>query len=180
MSDLKDKYLNSYKTDLKKELNIDNICAVPEIKKVVISSKTGSIKEDASAIEEIRQALAEITGQLPKTNKSRKAVSSFKLRIGQPIGLTVTLRGDRMYDFISKLVNVALPRVRDFKGLKNSSFDGNGNYSIGISEHIIMPESKYEGNTRIFGFQINIMTSAKNTAHAKALLEKVGFKFEKE
>ncbi len=179
MSELKEKYSKEIRQELKKELSLSNICEVPKVKKVVICTKTGSVKEDATAIEEVRKILAELTGQLPKINKSKKAVSSFKLRIGQPVGLTVTLREDRMYDFISRLVNVALPRVRDFKGLSNKSFDGNGNYSIGISEHVIMPEAKYEGNSRIFGFQVNIQTSAKSDEHSKALLTRLGFPFEK-
>lgn len=180
MSELKGKYYKSIRQELLSELGVKNINAVPKVLKVTVSAKTGSVKEDAKAIEEIRKDLGEITGQLPKINKSRKAVSAFKLRIGQPVGLTVTLRGERMYDFISKLTNVALPRVRDFKGIKNRSFDSNGNLSIGLTEQMIMPESKYEGNSRIFGFQVNITTSAKDSIQSRALLEKLGFKFEKD
>lgn len=179
MSDLKEKFNNSIVAELKDELKLTTVSAVPKVSKVVISAKTGAIKEDRDAIESIRKELAEITGQQPKINLSRKAVSSFKLRIGQPVGLTVTLRGERMYDFISKLTNIAIPRIRDFKGLPKKSFDGQGNYSIGIQEHIIMPEAKYEGNTRIFGFQVNIQTTAKSDEHALALLTKLGFPFEK-
>lgn len=180
MSKLKLEYFDKIRAELKKELGIKNIYAVPKVTKVTVSVKTGSVKEDSAAIEEIRKILSEITGQKPKLNKSRKAVSSFKLRIGQPVGLTVTLRNDRMYDFISRLVNVAMPRLRDFKGLSKKSFDGKGNYSIGIAEHVIMPESKYEGNTRIFGFQVNITSTAKDDKSAELLLSKLGFKFEKD
>lgn len=180
MSDLKEKYYKEIRHELKRELNIANINALPKITKVVISTKTGGVKEDAKAIEEIKASLSEIVGQTPKLNKSKKAVSAFKLRIGQPVGLTVTLRGDRMYDIVSKLTNVALPRVRDFKGIKSQSFDGAGNISIGLTEQIIMPESKYEGNTRIFGFQVNITTNTTDNSHAKLLLQKLGFKFEKD
>jgi len=179
MSDLKEKFNNTIVAELKDELKLTTVSAVPKVSKVVISAKTGAIKEDRDAIESIRKELAEITGQQPKINLSRKAVSSFKLRIGQPVGLTVTLRGERMYDFISKLTNIAIPRIRDFKGLPKKSFDGQGNYSIGVQEHIIMPEAKYEGNTRIFGFQVNIQTTAKSDEHALALLTKLGFPFEK-
>lgn len=179
MSDLREKFNNVIVKELKEDLGL-NISAVPRLSKVVISAKTGAIKEDKDAVESIRRELAEIVGQMPKINLSRKSVSSFKLRTGQPVGLTATLRGDRMYDFVSKLTNIALPRVRDFKGLKHGAFDGNGNYSIGISEHIIMPEAKYEGSTRIFGFQINIHTTAQNDEQSKALLSKLGFLFEKQ
>lgn len=179
MSELKDKFINTYIKELKDDLSLDNISAAPRITKVVVSAKTGAIKEDRDAINQIRDELAAIVGQMPKINLSRKSVSSFKLRTGQPVGLTATLRGERMYDFVSKLINVALPRVRDFKGLKRSAFDGRGNYSIGISEHIIMPESKYEGGTKVFGFQVNITTTAKDDRQAEALLTKLGFPFEK-
>jgi len=180
MSKLKLDYIEKIRPELKKELNISNIHAVPKIEKVTVSAKTGSVKEDSNAIEEIKKVLSEITGQNPKLNKSKKAVSSFKLRIGQPVGLTVTLRNEKMYDFLSRLLNVALPRLRDFKGLPKKAFDGNGNYSIGIEEHVIMPESKYEGNTRVFGFQVNITTTAKDDKSAEHLLNKLGFKFEKD
>lgn len=179
MSILKDKFNNTMIKELKDELGLATVAAVPRITKVVVSAKTGALKDDKDAVESIRKELAEITGQMPKINLSRKAVSSFKLRIGQPVGLTVTLRGERMYDFISKLTNVALPRVRDFKGLPRKSFDGQGNYTVGVQEHIIMPEAKYEGSTRIFGFQVNITTTAKSDEHALALLSKLGFPFEK-
>jgi len=160
-------------------LNIENICSVPRLKKVVVSAKTGAYKEDLDAVLSIQQELAEICGQKPKINRSRKAVSSFKLRIGQPVGLTVTLRGEKMYDFVSRLTNVALPRVRDFKGLKRAAFDGHGNYTVSIEEHVIMPEVKYEGNSRVFGFQVNINTTAANDKEAELLLNKLGFPFEK-
>jgi len=179
MSELKDKFNNQIKKELMAELSLKCISAVPKVDKVVVSAQTGSIKEDLDAVKSIQKELAEITGQMPKINRSRKAVSAFKLRIGQPVGVTVTLRGERMYDFISRLTNVSLPRVRDFKGLHKSAFDGKGNFTVGIEEHIIMPEAKYEGNTRIFGFQVNIQTSAKNNTEALALMTKLGFPFEK-
>lgn len=179
MSELKEKFNNIIIAELKNELGLKNVSAVPRITKVVVSAKTGAIKEDRDAVLSLSREMAEIVGQQPKINLSRKAVSSFKLRIGQPVGITATLRGVRMYDFINKLTNVALPRVRDFKGLSRSGFDGHGNYSIGISEHIIMPESKYEGTTKVFGFQVNINTTAQNDEQGLALLSKLGFPFEK-
>lgn len=168
------------KKTLKKELSLSNINQVPEIKKVVISSGIGVHKEDKEAIKKITEEMRIFCGQAPKINLSRKSVSAFKLRLNQPVGLTVTLRGKRMHDFLYKLVSVALPRVRDFKGLKKSSFDGHGNYSIGIREHIIMPEVKYENADNVFGFQVNIFTSTKNDEQALSLLKLLGFPFERE
>ena len=179
MSQLKEKFNNTIIQELKDELALSSVSAVPRVLKVVVSAQTGSIKEDRDAIESIRKELGDIVGQMPKVNLSRKAVSAFKLRIGQPVGLTATLRGTKMYDFLTRLTNVALPRVRDFKGLSRGSFDGRGNYSIGITEHVIMPEAKYEGSSRVFGFQINITTTAKDDKQAEALLTKLGFPFEK-
>ncbi len=179
MNKLREKFINQYMTELKDQLNLENINQVPRLAKIVVSAKTGDIKEDRDAIQKTVLEISEFCGQKPQINNSRKAVSSFKLRIGQPVGISVTLRSDKMYDFVTRLVNIALPRVRDFKGLKKSSFDGRGNYSIGISEHIIMPEIKYEGNSSVFGFQVNIHTTAKNNQQSLALLEKLGFPFEK-
>lgn len=164
---------------LQKELGIKNISAVPKIVKVVVSSGIGDFKDDDKAIEKIANELKLICGQKAKINHSKKAVSSFKLRIGQPIGLTITLRGEKMFDFIDKLVNTALPRVRDFRGLLKKGFDGHGNYCIGIKEYSIFPEVKYEDISINFGFQINIKTTAKSDDEARVLLKLLGFPFEK-
>ncbi|MFA7243744.1 MAG: 50S ribosomal protein L5 [Patescibacteria group bacterium] len=180
MTALKEKFYDTIRPELKKTLSFTNIERTPKVTKVVVSSGVGKFKEEEKAIEKIQNDLAIITGQKPKINKSRKAVSAFKLRIGQPVGLTVTLRGEKMYDFIFRLANVALPRVRDFKGLSRNGFDGRGNYSLGISEHTIMPEIKFENVTENFGFQINVNTTAKNNAECEALLSALGFPFEKQ
>ncbi len=164
---------------LKKELNYSNNFEVPIIQKVVVSTGIGDFKEDKKAIEKISEEFSRITGQKAKINLSRKAVSAFKLRIGQPVGLTVTLRGERMYDFINRLVNVALPRVRDFRGLSLTSFDQQGNYSIGLKDYTIFPEVKYEEVTSSFGLEINIKIRAKAKEDAKLLLSKLGFPFKK-
>lgn len=164
---------------LKKELNYSNNFEVPIIQKVVVSTGIGDFKEDKKAIEKIGEEFSRITGQKAKVNLSRKAVSAFKLRIGQPVGLTVTLRGERMYDFINRLVNVALPRVRDFRGLSLTSFDQQGNYSIGLKDYTIFPEVKYEEVTSPFGLEINIKIRAKAQEDAKLLLSKLGFPFKK-
>lgn len=179
MEKLIEKFNKSIMPELQKELKLSNVFEVPKIEKVVISTGIGDYKEDEAAINKIREELSKITGQKTKLNISRKAVSSFKLRIGQPVGLTVTLRGEKMFDFIDRLINVALPRVRDFRGLPNKSFDGNGNYSIGLKEYMIFPEVKYEDATRSFGLEINIKTTAHDDAKAMALLAALGFPFEK-
>ena len=177
---LKEKYTNEIRQSLQKELGIKNINATPKVNKIVISTGIGDYKEEKETIADIKKNIAEFTGQAPKINLSKKAVSAFKLRIGQPVGLTVTLRDEKMYDFISKLVNVAIPRIRDFKGLQNKSFDSKGNYVIGITDHSIMPEIKYENINKIFGFQINIQVSAKDKESSKALLKALGFPFERD
>ena len=165
--------------EIKKKHNYKNLNQVVRIEKVIVSCGVGNFKDDAKMIDNISSELTKITGQKPMINRSRKAVSSFKLRTGQPVGLTVTLRGERMYDFIDRLINIAIPRVRDFRGLPLSSFDGCGNYAIGIKEHTIFPEIKYESVTHNFGFQINIKTNSKSDQDSRELLEFIGFPFEK-
>ena len=179
MEKLIDRYNKEILPKLKSDLKRDNIFEVPAIEKVVVSAGVGDFKEDKGAIERIIAEMAIITGQHPKTNLSRKAVSAFKLRVGQPVGLTVTLRGKKMFDFLDRLINIALPRVRDFKGTSTKAFDGNGNYSIGLRDHTIFPEVKYEEVDKSFGLQVNIKTSAKNNEDAKALLVMIGIPFEK-
>lgn len=179
MEKLATKFDKEIAPKLQKDLGIKNIFDIPRIEKIVISAGIGDFKEDDKQVAKITEELASIAGQKPKLNKSRKAVSAFKLRIGQPVGLTVTLRGTRMFDFVDKLVNISLPRVRDFRGLSAKAFDRNGNYSIGLKEHAIFPEVKYEEVSTSFGFQINIKTTAKDDKGARVLLEYLGFPFEK-
>jgi large subunit ribosomal protein L5 len=172
-------YTDKIAPELFKELKCSNIFEVPRIEKIVISTGIGDYKEDKGAVERIALEVARIAGAKPKTNLSTKAVSAFKLRIGQPVGLTVTLRGERMYDFISKLVNVALPRIRDFRGVSATSFDKQGNFSLGIKDYSIFPEVKFEELKEIFGLEINFRIKARNRDEAKALLLKLGFPFKK-
>jgi len=179
MEKLIEKFNKSIKPNLKKELEKDNISQVPAVEKVVISAGIGDFKEDDKMVQKIVNEISRIAGQRARINKSRKAVSAFKLRIGQPVGVTVTLRRETMFDFIDRLINVALPRVRDFRGLPLSGFDKNGNYSLGIKDYAIFPEIKYEDITQSFGFQINIKTTADNDKDALALLKALGFPFEK-
>lgn len=179
MQKLAEKFTKEIRAKLKVELKKKNVFDVPKIEKVIVAIGTGDYKDDKKVIEKISGELSKITGQKPKVNASRKAVSAFKLRIGQPVGLTVTLRGERMYDFIDRFVNITLPRVRDFRGLSIKSFDQQGNYSIGLKDYSIFPEVKYEEITTTFGLEVNIKTTAKNPEEAKALLLSLGFPFEK-
>jgi len=179
MEKLIEKFKASMVKELKSELKKKNDFEIPKITKIVVSAGIGDFKEDKNKVEKIAKEIAKITGQKAKVNLSTKAVSAFKLRIGQPVGLTVTLRGERMYDFIDRLVNVALPRVRDFKGLSLKAFDNQGNYSLGIRDFSIFPEIKFEEITENFGLQVNVKTTATNKEDALALLKKLGFPFEK-
>ena len=179
MEKLVEKYNKEIKQNLMRELNKKNVFDIPRLEKVVVSVGIGDYKEQKEVIEKFAAELTRITGQKPKTNMSKKAVSAFKLRIGQPVGLTVTLRGARMFDFIDRLINLSLPRVRDFRGISKNAFDGNGNYSIGIREYSIFPEVRYENISTMFGLGISLKTSAKNKEEALALLTALGFPFEK-
>ncbi|MCX6808738.1 MAG: 50S ribosomal protein L5 [Candidatus Berkelbacteria bacterium] len=165
---------------LKKELNYKNDFELPMVEKVVVSVGIGDYKDDKNAIAHIVDEISRITGRKAKTNLSRKAVSAFKLRIGQTVGLTTTLRGQIMYDFITKLVNIALPRVRDFRGLPTTSFDQQGNYTVGIKDYTIFPEIKFEEVKEPFGLEVNLKIRAKSPADAKLLLQHLGFPFKKE
>ncbi len=179
MEKLIEKYKKTIVPELMKSLGYKNVNQIPALEKIVVSVGIGDFKEDKGAVEKIAAEVEKVTGQKSKINLSRKAVSAFKLRIGQPVGITVTLRGRRMYDFIEKLTNIALPRVRDFKGTSAKAFDHQGNYSIGIRDYTIFPEVKYEEVDKAFGLQVNIKTTAKNDKDARALLELLGVPFEK-
>ncbi len=160
---------------LKSELSVKSVWAVPRPVKIVVNVGIGRIQGEAAVIDYITTELAKITGQKPSVRKARKSIAGFKLREGMPIGLATTLRGERMFDFMNKLVKVALPRVRDFKGLSAKAFDKQGNYSIGIREHTIFPEVTFESADKIFGLEITIVTTAKNPTEAAALLRSLGF-----
>jgi len=164
---------------VQKELKIKNINAAPKITAVHVNVGVGSYVTAGKDHEDVVRNLTTITGQKPVVKKSRQAISNFKLKINTPNGVSVTLRGQRMYDFINKLVNVVFPRIRDFRGISRKSFDGNGNYSIGISEHTVFPEIKSEDVNKIHGLQITIKTSADKNEEALVLLEAFGFPFKK-
>ena len=164
---------------LKDKLGVNNVMAVPKLTKVVINMGVGEALTDKKHLESAVNDLELIAGQKAVITKASKSVASFKLREGWPVGCKVTLRGDRMYDFIERLVNVAIPRERDFRGLNPKSFDGQGNYSMGIKEQIIFPEINYDNIDKIRGMDICINTSASNNEDAKALLEVLNFPFKK-
>jgi len=179
MNALQVQYKEKIVPKLLKELSLPNVMAVPKIEKVVINAGVGKTLKDGKLLDAIIEDFKRITGQAPVKTLAKKSISGFKIRENQVVGLVVTLRGSRMYDFLEKLVRVALPRIRDFKGLNPKSFDGRGNYSIGISEQVVFPETSREHIDQTFGFEINIQTSAADNAQAQALLKSMGFPFAK-
>ncbi len=162
---------------LKKELELGNIMQVPKITKVVLNVGYGRQHKDKAYIDTVERTLTIISGQKPIHNKSRKSISNFKIRQGQPIGVSVTLRGDQMYDFLYKLINITLPRVRDFRGLNGKAFDRQGNYAIGFKEHVAFPEVGADGVEKIHGLQVVISTTAKDKNEGYTLLKALGFPF---
>tara|TARA_S200000501_G_scaffold235293_1_gene220676 strand:- start:184 stop:720 length:537 start_codon:yes stop_codon:yes gene_type:complete len=176
---LKETFNKELLPQLKEKLGIDNVMAVPKLTKVVINMGVGEALTDKKHLESAVNDLELIAGQKAVITKAKKSVAAFKLREGWPVGCKVTLRGDRMYDFIERLVNIAIPRERDFRGLNPKSFDGQGNYSMGIKEQIIFPEINYDNIDKIRGMDICINTSAANKEDAKALLEVLNFPFKK-
>ncbi len=180
MNNLQTQFKEKIVPHLKKELNLDNTMAVPRVEKVVINAGVGKTLKDAKMLDAIIEDLKRITGQTPVKTLAKKSISGFKIRENQVVGLVVTLRGTRMYDFLEKLVKAALPRVRDFKGLNPRSFDGHGNYSIGIREQIVFPETTREHIEHTFGFEINIQTSTDDDKQALELLKSLGFPFAKD
>lgn len=176
---LKEHYSTKIAPELKKKLGLKNVNAVPKILSVHVNVGIGSYVSAGKDHEDIVKNIAAITGQKPVVVKSKKAISNFKLKINMPTGVLVTIRGKRMYDFIEKLISVVLPRIRDFRGISPKSFDGQGNYSIGIKEHTVFPEIQAEDVNKIHGVQINVRTSAKNDDQARELLRALGFPFRK-
>ena len=177
MIPLKEHYKTSVVPELMKELELDSNMAVPFITKVTLNMGVGEVLQDKKLLEKAAEDMALISGQKPLITKARKSVANFKIRDGMPIGCKVTLRGDRMYDFLQRLIGVAIPRERDFRGLDVRSFDGRGNYSIGIKEHIIFPEIDYDKVDMIRGMDIAISTSAVNDKEGEVLLKAMKFPF---
>ena len=177
MEILKEQYQKEVVPALMKKFNYKSVMEVPKLDKIVINIGLGDVKENPKDLENAIKDLEQITGQKPIITKSKKAIAAFKLRAGVPIGCKVTLRQGKMYDFANKLFNVALPRVRDFRGIPADSFDGRGNYSMGIKEQLIFPEIEYEKVDRVRGMDIIFVTTAKTDEEAKELLKLLGMPF---
>lgn len=165
---------------LMKSLNIENVMDVPRIQKIVVNIGVGEALDNAKALEGAVSDLTQITGQKPIITRARKSIANFKLREGSPIGTKVTLRGKRMWPFLDRLVNVALPRVRDFRGISPNSFDGRGNYTLGLREQLVFPEIDYDKIDKIRGLEISIVTTAKTDREGRELLRMLGMPFRKE
>ena len=176
---LKDTYKNTVFSALMDQFKYDNVMEVPKLEKVTINMGLGEAKENAKIMESAVEEIGLITGQRPVVTRARKSIANFKVRQGMPVGAKVTLRGGNMYTFIDKLFNIALPRVRDFKGVSKNSFDGRGNYSMGIKEQLIFPEINYDKVDTIKGMNIVFTTTAKTDEEAAALLAGLGLPFEK-
>jgi large subunit ribosomal protein L5 len=164
---------------LRQDLKIENIMQVPRISKITVNMGVGEAVADKKVMDAAVADLTKITGQKPLVTKSRKAIASFKIRAGLPIGAKVTLRGARMYEFLDRLINIAMPRIRDFRGVSPRSFDGQGNYSLGVKEQIIFPEIQYDQIDQVRGMDITITTTARDDRHGRALLEAFNFPFRK-
>ena len=177
---LQNKYEQQIKPDLMKELGLNNVMAVPKVTKVVINTGIAEDQYQDKALESMRAQLGLITGQKPADAMAKKSIAEFKIRAGQVIGLKVTLRGKRMYQFLDKLVSVVLPQIKDFSGVSPSSFDGKGNYTLGFKEQIVFPELTYDTIDKIRSLEITLVTSAKTDDEARRLLQAVGMPFSKE
>jgi large subunit ribosomal protein L5 len=176
---LRETYKNDVFKALMDQFKYKNVMEVPKLEKVTLNMGLGEAKENAKILESAVEEIGLITGQRPVVTRARKSIANFKVRQGMPVGAKVTLRGDNMYDFIDKLFNIALPRVRDFKGVSKNSFDGRGNYSMGIKEQLIFPEINYDKVDTIKGMNIVFTTTAKTDEEAAALLKGLGLPFEK-
>jgi len=176
---LKELYSKEVRKKIQDEFGIKNAMAVPKIEKVVLNMGVGEAIQNAKVLDAAVEELAQITGQKPVITKAKKSIASFKLREGQSIGTRVTLRGEKMYEFLDRLINIALPRVRDFRGVPTKSFDGRGNYTLGIRDHLIFPEIDVAKVDKAKGMNITIVTSAKNDEQARFLLREMGMPFGK-
>ncbi len=174
---LKERYVNELQSRLQEELGLDNVMRVPRLVKISVNMGLGDALGDSKIIDGAVKDLAVITGQAPKVNRARKSIANFKLREGNPIGVSVTLRGDRMWEFLDRLIALAIPRIRDFRGLNPNSFDGRGNYTFGVTEQLIFPEISYDEVGKIEGMDITIVTTAEDDEGGRALLRAFGFPF---
>lgn len=174
---LKTRYLDEVRPQLMSRFGYKSVMQAPKLEKVVLNMGVGDAKQDSKALRSAQEQLATIAGQRPSVRRARKSIAAFKLREGMPVGLSVTLRGERAYEFLDRLTSVAIPRIRDFRGLYPRSFDGRGNYSIGVKEQIIFPEIDYDSIDQIRGLDITITTSARTDVEAFALLDGLGLPF---
>ncbi len=180
MSRLRERYRNEVISTLMKLDGYKNVMQVPRLSKVVLSIGLGEAIQNAKALEAAEKDLTAISGQHPIITRAKKSIASFRLRAGMPIGLKITLRGERMYDFFDKLVNAVLPRIREFQGVPQDSFDGRGNYTLGIKEQIIFPEVDYDNIDKVRGLEVSIITTANTNEEGKHLLESLGMPFSKD
>ena len=174
---LKEKYVNEVAPELFKELGLANVNQIPRLEKIVVNMGVGAAAGDAKLMNGAVEDLRKITGQQPRINRAKKSIASFHLREGQAIGAKVTLRGDRMWEFMDRLLSIALPRVRDFRGINPDSFDGRGNYSLGLQEQLIFPEIEYDQIDRTRGMDITFVTTSETDEGARLLFDKLGFPF---
>ncbi len=177
---LKERYKEEVAPGLKKSLNLSNPMEVPRIKKVVVNIGLGEALDNAKALDAAVADMTQITGQKPVVTKARKSIANFKLREGRSIGVKVTLRGERMWSFLDRLMNIALPRVRDFRGVSPDAFDGRGNYTLGLREQLVFPEIDYDKIDKLRGLEVIIVTSARNDEEGRQLLQMLGMPFRKE
>jgi large subunit ribosomal protein L5 len=176
---LQEKYYQELKSQIQKELGIENVMAVPRLVKIVVSVSTKEALTDKKVLDIVAEQLGQITGQKPVIKNAKKSVAAFKLREGQPIGVMVTLRSRKMYEFLEKMIRIVFPRVRDFRGVSLNSFDGKGNYSLGFREQIVFPEIEYSKIDKIRGLEVTIVTSGRSDEKGRALLKALGMPFEK-
>jgi large subunit ribosomal protein L5 len=174
---LKRRYLEEVAPALRTQLGLPNVMQIPRFEKIVVNIGLGETITDSKALDGAMRDLAAITGQKPRVNRARKSIAAFKLREGMPIGLKVTLRGDRMWEFLDRVITIALPRIRDFRGMNPRSFDGRGNYTFGLTEQLVFPEVSYDQVDAVRGMDITIVTTTADDAHARALLDAFGFPF---
>lgn len=174
---LKRRYLDEVAPALRTQLGLANVMQTPRLEKIVVNIGLGETITDSKALDGAMSDLAAITGQKPRVNRARKSIAAFKLREGMPIGIKVTLRGDRMWEFFDRVITVALPRIRDFRGMNPRSFDGRGNYTFGLTEQLVFPEVSYDKVDAVRGMDVTIVTTATTDAHARALLDAFGFPF---
>ena len=174
---LKEKYQKEIKPALQKELGLDNVMAVPKIEKIVLNMGLGEATQNSKLLDPLVGDLASIAGQKPVTTRAKKSIAAFKVREGMPIGAMVTLRGDIMYEFLDRLISIGLPRVRDFRGVSTKSFDGRGNYTLGLRDQLIFPEIDYSKVEKLKGMNVTIVTTAPDDNQARALLKQFGIPF---